>query len=194
MGQILAALDQLGIADRTYVFFSSDHGSQGSSGNLPLTQGKGTIWEGGIRVPLFVRGPGIKAGSVSRVRATGVDIVPTLTQLAGVSALPSQLEGGSLMDVWTHAGTGTVTRSREEFVVHYPHYDKDPIGPSSAILLGNYKLIRAYEDSSLRLFDLPADIGEASDLATSMPDKATELDQQMTNYLTTIGAQMPGHL
>ncbi len=64
------------------------------------------------------------------------------------------------MDVWTHAGTGTVTRSREEFVVHDPHYDKDPIGPSSAILLGNYKLIRAYEDGSLRLFDLPGDMGK----------------------------------
>lgn len=74
VGQILAALNQLGIAERTYIFFSSDHGSQGSNGYMPLTQGKGTIWEGGIRVPLFVRGPGIKAGSVSRVRATGLTL------------------------------------------------------------------------------------------------------------------------
>jgi arylsulfatase A-like enzyme len=194
VGQLLQSLEQLGLANTTYVVFSSDHGFQGANANLPLTQGKGTIWEGGIRVPLFVRGPGIEAGTLSTVRASGVDLVPTLAQLASIGSLPEGLEGGSLVDVWMHGGSGTVTRPLEEFVVHFPHYDKDPIGPSSAILLGDYKMIRVYEDSSLRLFDLSRDYAEQIDLALTLPEKATELDQRLTAYLSAIGAQLPGHL
>ena len=84
-----------------------------------------------------------------------------------------------------------VKRPREEFVVHFPHYDKDAIGPASAILLGDFKLIRAYETGVLRLFNLAKDPGERRDLVQDMPDKVKELNQRLTDYLVAVKAQMP---
>ncbi len=82
-------------------------------------------------------------------------------------------------------------RPREEFVVHFPHYDKDAIGPASAILLGDFKLIRSYETGALRLFNIAKDPGERHDLAQDMPDKVKELNQRLTDYLVAVNAQMP---
>ena len=82
-------------------------------------------------------------------------------------------------------------RPRGEFVVHFPHYDKDAIGPASAIYLGNLKLIRVYETGGLKLFDLTKDPGERRDLASQMPEKAKELNQRLTDYLRAMNAQMP---
>ncbi len=82
-------------------------------------------------------------------------------------------------------------RSREEFVIHFPHYDKDAIGPAAAIYLGNLKLIRVYETGQLKLFDLSKDPWERRDLAAQMPEKAKEINPRLTNYLLAINAQMP---
>ncbi len=86
------------------------------------------------------------------------------------------MEGGSFASVLANAGSGAVKRPREEFVVHFPHYDKDAIGPASAIYLGDFKLIRVYETGALELFNIAKDPGERRDLAREMPDKvkATE--------------------
>ncbi len=190
IGQILDAVDRLGVRGNTFIVYTSDHGGQGK--NLPLTGGKGSVWEGGIRVPFLVSGPSIKAGSVSHVRVTGMDLFPTFAALAGVTeALPKGVEGGSLLPVLTSGGTGTVQRPREEFVVHFPHYDKDAQGPASAILLGNYKLTRVYETGQLKLFDVSKDVVEHNDLAKQMPEKVAELDARLTAYLTAVNAQMP---
>jgi arylsulfatase A-like enzyme len=189
-GMVLKRLDELGIANNTYVIFTADHGSPGR--NPPLSGGKGTVLEGGLRVPFIIRGPGIQAGACSRVRAVGEDLFPTIAALARVSEpLPKSIEGGSLTSVLANAGKGSVHRPREEFVVHFPHYDKDPIGPASAILLGDFKLIRAYETDALRLFNIAKDPGERHDLAQEMPDKAKELNQRLTDYLAAVNAQMP---
>ena len=189
-GQVLNKLDELGIADNTCVIFTTDHGTPGR--NPPLTGGKGTVWEGGLRVPFIIRGPGIQAGACSHVRAVGADLFPTISERAHVrEALPKGIEGGILVPVLTNAGTGTVKQPREEFVVHFPHYDKDAIGPASAILLGDLKLIRVYETGALELFNIAKDPGERRDLAQQMPDKVKELNQQMSDYLTTMNAQMP---
>ena len=189
-GKLLGKIDALGIANNTYVIFTTDHGTPGR--NPPLAGGKGTVSEGGLRVPLIIRGPGIQAGACSHVRAIGEDLFPTIAALAKVTAsMPKGVEGGSLADILTHGGTGTVQRPREEFVVHFPHYDKDAIGPASAILLGNLKLIHVYETGALELFDLAKDPGERHDLAKELPDKAKELDQRLTNYLSAVNAQMP---
>jgi hypothetical protein len=93
--------------------------------------------------------------------------------------------------VLLNGGTGVVKRPREEFVVHFPHYDKDRQGPASAILLGDYKLIRVYETGERRLFNLSKDITERNDLAKQMPAKVIELDQRLTDYLKAVNAQMP---
>jgi arylsulfatase A-like enzyme len=140
----------------------------------------------------LVAGPGIPRGSSTAVRATGVDLLPTILDLVGkpVSGITG-LEGGSLKSVLLGNGAGSVTRPRTDFVVHFPHYDFDPIGPASTIYVGNFKLIRAYTDGALRLFDLSTDLGERTDLSRTNPAKTAELDGLLSAYLTLQGAQMP---
>ena len=189
-GMLLKKLDELGIANNTYVIFTTDHGSPGR--NPPLAGGKGTVSEGGLRVPLIIRGPGIRPGACSHVRTIGADLFPTVAELACVNEpLPAGVEGGSLVPVLSHGGQGAVKRRREGIVVHFPHYDKDAIGPASAILLGDFKLVRVYESGALELFDIARDPGERRNLAAEMPDKAKELDQRLGDYLAAVNAQMP---
>ena len=191
IGMLMAKLETLGIADCTYFIYTADHGAQGRNANGPLANGKGTVWEGGIRVPLIVRGPGIKAGTCTHVRATTVDIFPTIAALARVKeALPKALEGGSLAAVLSGVPGAKVQRAREEFVVHFPHYDKDEQGPASALLLGNDKLIHPYETGVVMLFDLSKDIGELHDLAKDRAKETAALDQRLSEYLKAVGAQM----
>lgn len=189
-GMVLQKLDELKIADSTYVIFTTDHGTPGK--NPPFSGGKGTIWEGGLRVPLIVRGPGVKPGACCHVRTVGVDLFPTIAQLAHVTA-PQRagLEGGSLVPLLLGGGSGDVQRPREDYVVHFPHYDKDSIGPASSILWGDYKLIRVYETDQRLLFNLAQDPGERRDLAGQMPDKVQELDSRLTQYLDSVHAQLP---
>lgn len=192
IGMLMAKLDALGIADRTCFIYTADHGAQGRNANGPLANGKGTVWEGGIRVPLIMRGPGIKAGTNAQVRASTVDLFPTIAALAGVkSALPKGLEGGSLVPVLGGAPDATVRRAREEFVVHFPHYDRDGQGPASALLLGNDKLIHSYETDRLLLFDLSKDAAEQRDLAQDKVRAAADLDRRLSEYLKVVDAQMP---
>lgn len=192
IGLLLAKLEALGIADRTYFLYTSDHGAQGRNANGPLANGKGTVWEGGIRVPLIVRGPGIKAGTCTHVRASTVDLFPTIAALARVKEpLPANLEGGNLAGVLGGMPGAVVKRPREEFVVHFPHYDKDEQGPASAILLGNDKLIRPYETGVPLLFDLSRDIAEQHDLAKERARESAELDRRLGEYLKLVNAQMP---
>ncbi|MEP6668388.1 MAG: sulfatase [Chthoniobacter sp.] len=191
IGLLLAKLDELGIAGRTYVIYTADHGAQGRNANEPLTNGKGTVWEGGIRVPLIVRGPGIKAGTCTHVQATTVDLFPTIAAIARVKEpLPANLEGGNLGSVLAGVPNATVKRPHDEFVVHFPHYDKDEQGPASAILLGSFKLIHVYETGAVQLYDLTKDANEQHDLSKTMPKEAAALDQRLADYLKAMNAQM----
>jgi arylsulfatase A-like enzyme len=190
LGQLLKKLDELGVATNTYVIFTTDHGTPGK--NPPLAGGKGTVSEGGLRVPFIIRGPGIQAGACSRIRTIGEDIFPTVAALARIAEpLPKGIEGGSFAGVATNGGKGAVQRPREEFVVHFPHYDKDAIGPASAIYLGDWKLIRVYETGALKLFNLASDPGERRALAKEMPEKVKTMNQRLTDYLASVNAQMP---
>ena len=190
--QLLGALDTLGLTGRTYVIYTADHGGQGRNGNAPLAGGKGAVTEGGLRVPFLIRGPGIAGDVCSRVPVTACDVWPTIADLAGVRApLPAAVEGGSLAAVLRDPeGRGTVRRSREELVFHFPHYDLGNGGPATAILLGGYKLVRNYERKTARLYDLERDPGEERDLAASLPEKAAELDARLAAYLKDVAAQM----
>ncbi len=189
-GRVLKKLDELGIANNTYVIFTTDHGTPGR--NPPLAGGKGTVSEGGLRVPFIIRGPGIQPGTCSHVRTIGEDLLPSLAELAHITEpLPKGIEGGSFAGVLTNAGNGSVKRPREEFVVHFPHYDKDESGPASALFLGDLKLIRIYETGTLKLFNIAHDPGERRDLAQDMPDKVQELNRLLTDYLAAVSAQMP---
>jgi arylsulfatase A-like enzyme len=136
VGRVVAALKEMGVADNTYIFYSADHGAQGGGGggrsqaNPPFSGGKGSVREGGIRVPLIAAGPGIQAGTVSHVRATGMDLLPTMLDLSGhpvpKHANPdarTEIEGGSLAPVLKGDGTGEVKRSHEEIVIHFLYAD-----------------------------------------------------------------------
>jgi len=192
LGRMLAGLDELGLAGNTYVVFTTDHGTPGRRGNEPLSGGKGSVLEGGVRVPFVVRGPGIAPGTTTAVRASSWDLVPTLLELAGaVELVPAEVEGGSLAGVWHGDARARVSRPREELVVHYPHYDLDNGGPASALWLGDRKLVRWYETGELQLFDPIADPGERSDLASKEPDRVRELDARLSAYLEAVEAQLP---
>jgi arylsulfatase A-like enzyme len=190
LGKLLKEIDALGIAANTYVVFTTDHGSPGR--NSPLDGGKGSVREGGLRVPLIVRGPGVKAGACSHERAIGTDLVPTFAALAGVTkGLTKDVEGGSLIPVLNGGGRGTIKRHMDEYIVHFPHYDGDPLGPASAIFLGDLKLVHVYETGKTRLIDLARVPGERHDLASEMPDKAKELDRLLMNDLAAMEARLP---
>lgn len=190
--QLLAALDSLGLAKNTFVFYTADHGGQGRNGNAPLSGGKGAVTEGGLRVPFLVRGPGISANVCSRVPAAGFDILPTIAALAGSpTPLPAGVEGGSLGSVLRDpAGLGVVSRAREELVFHFPHYDLGNGGPATAILLGGYKMVRNYETGARRLYELERDPGESRDLSSGQPEKLDELTAGLDAYLKDVSAQM----
>jgi arylsulfatase A-like enzyme len=189
IGLLMAKLDELGLTGRTYFIYTSDHGALGRNANSPLAQGKGTVWEGGIRVPLIVRGPGIAAGSCTHVRASTVDLFPTIAALAGArEPLPRNVEGGDLRAVLGGPADASVQRARDEFVVHFPHYDRNDQGPASALLLGQQKLIHPYETNVPMLFDLSRDPGEQHDLARERASETTELDRHLSEYLKSVGA------
>jgi len=189
VGKLLAAVDRLGLAGNTYVIYMSDNGSSG--GKRVLNGGKGGMWEGGIRVPLIIRGPGVPANSWCHTRVVGYDFYPTFCEWAGVDPreLPKNIEGGSITVLLKNNGQGQVKRAREELVFHFPHYQGDT--PHSAILLGDLKLIKFYEDNRLLLFDLSKDLGERNDLSKSLPAETAQLKDRLEKYLAGVEAQFP---
>jgi arylsulfatase A len=196
MGRILAALDKHRLADRTIVVFYSDNGGlirtytgkgRVVTSNAPLRSEKGTLYEGGIRVPLIVRWPGVvEAGSVCRTPVTSMDLFPTILAMAGASdKLPAAVDGVSLMPLLKGAGR----LEREAIYWHYPHYHHT--APCGAVRAGNHKLIEFLEDGRCELYDLAADLGEKKDLAAAMPAKAAELRRKLRQWRKSVGAGMP---
>jgi arylsulfatase A-like enzyme len=192
VGRVLQAIDRLGLAGNTYVIYMADNGAGGGNKRGGLSGGKGGVWEGGIRVPLIIRGPGVKPNSWCHTQVVGYDFLPTFCEWAGIptKALPKGVEGGSIAALLANNGQGKVKRPREELVFHFPHYQSDD-GPQSAIFLGNFKLMKFYEDNRVALFDLSKDISERNDLASQMPSEATRMRKMLESYLTAIDAQMP---
>lgn len=190
VGRVLESIDRLGLADTTYVIYTSDNGSGGGKRNGGLNGGKGGVWEGGVRVPFIARGPGIKPNSWCRVPVVGYDFLPTFCEWAGLpsKSLPAGVEGGSFAGLLAHDGQGKVTRPREELVFHFPHYQSED-GPQSAILVSDLKLIHFYEDDRDALFDLAKDLGERRDLATERPAETTGLRKRLDAYLAEVDAQ-----
>ena len=168
IGRILKQLDDLKLADNTYVFFTSDNGglatregvSTPATINSPLREGKGYLYEGGIRVPLLVRGPGIKAGSTATNAMSSVDYFPTILGLAGLSAPKPEdnVDGVTLSPLLTGG-----TNAPRPLFWHYPHYSNQGGKPGGAIREGDFKLIEFYETGRVELFDLKS--GENRNLA-----------------------------
>jgi arylsulfatase A-like enzyme len=197
VGRVMRTLDELGIADRTAVIFSSDNGGlsvkEGGSiptTNLPLRDGKGYLHEGGIRVPLIVRCPSlIKPAGTCDVPVTSPDLMPTLWELAGgdPAKLPRPQDGLSIASLLK----GANSPDRDAIYWHYPHYSNQGGPPGSAMRLGDYKYIRNYADNSIELYDLKADPSEATNLTEKRPEVASEIARRMDRWLDDVKALIP---
>jgi len=187
LGGMLDKIDELGIAENTYVIFFSDNGGD-FRGNAPLRGQKSGLWEGGIRVPMVVRGPGIKPGSRCDEPVVGCDFLPTFVDLTGggKKILPKNRDGGSLRPLFENSGKGRVDRPVEGLVFHFPDFQGVSM---SAIRLGDYKLLKDWETGRIHLYNLTNDLSETRDLAAQIPPKANELYRKLMNYLDSVNAE-----
>ncbi|MBI4626345.1 MAG: sulfatase [Verrucomicrobia bacterium] len=198
-GRLLAGLERHGLARNTVVIFGSDNGgflgydNERLADNSPLREGKASLYEGGIRVPLIIRWSGtIKPGTTTDVPVHWVDWHATLADLAGVKpVLLPALDGRSFAAVLR--GDGSI--SPHPLYWHYPHYRRSMAGlsasPSSAVRNGDWKLLHFYEDDHVELYNLRDDIGELNNLALPKPDKTAAMLRQLNTWRETIGAQPP---
>ena len=212
VGDLLALLDELGIADRTLVVFTSDNGgvSHGyrsmappHTHNTPLSSGKGAHHEGGIRVPLIVRWPGVtRSSTASDMPVMIYDWFPTLLEAAGDSAPRPDIDGLDLSPLLKDPEDPTVRRRHDRPLVwHFPNLwgglsrptrvEGPGMGPSSTIRLGDWKLIYYHSDRRFELFDLAHDLGEEHDLAADQPRRVRDLAAELTRLMRAHHAPMP---
>ena len=188
VGRILNTLDELDLAEHTMVVFTSDNGGFAkATNNAPLRANKGSNYEGGIRVPLIIRAPGVtKPGTISNVPVISTDFYPTILDVIGLPPVTHQhVDGESLLVVLK----GNETLDRDAIYWHYPHYNQHPQSfPSGVIRRGNWKLIENYENGSLSLYDLENDTGEQTDLAMKRPELRDQLHQQLIHWKRSVGA------
>jgi arylsulfatase A-like enzyme len=204
LGDVLDNLDRHGISENTIVLFMSDNGGLSASGrggephthNRPLSSGKGSAHEGGVRVPMIVRWPGVTAaGSVCEQPVIIEDFFPSILHMAGLRDI--QQVGGVIDGVsFVPMLCGQQDRSRENrpLIWHFPNHwgPQGPgIGPSSSIRRGDWKLIYYHEDQRYELYDLDQDIGERDNLAARRPDVRDRLAAELARYLAAVDAQMP---
>jgi len=194
IGRLMSALEETGEMDNTLIIFTSDNGglatSEGSpTCNAPLAEGKGWMYEGGTREPLFVKWPGVvEPGAVCHTPVTTPDFYPTMLEAAGTDGNPDhQVDGVSIMPLLK--GVGTL--QREAIFWHYPHYGNQGGTPGASVRKGDYKLINFFEDDRLELYNLREDPGEARNLAEGMPDLARELKGLLSAWQKKVEAKIP---
>lgn len=193
-GRVLERLKQRGLADNTIVVFLSDNGGWNGvynkrqvTDNAPLRSGKGSLYEGGVRVPLVVFWPGVTRGAVCHEPVVSTDLFRTLLGMAGLPAKDASPDGQDLEPLLenpqAHLG-------RDAIFFHYPHY-YETTTPVSAVRAGDWKLLEYYEGRRLELYNLREDLGEKTNLAAKMENKAKELRERLHGWLEAVGAQMP---
>jgi len=179
VGRLLDAVDELGIADNTYIFYLSDNGGRGSTPggnkeskptNFPLTGAKHTLYEGGIRVPFLVRGPGVPAGEYCHVPVTGYDLLPTFFDLAGGKKLISEeIDGVSIKPLLIKPAGGKLSRPDDALYFNFIL----PTGGMSSIRSGDYKLMLFWDKNdqqeSRALYNLNVDPLEQTYLSGQPP-------------------------
>lgn len=206
IGIILEKVELLGLTENTYIFFMADNGGveflppvpakrklqhpdtfDHPMRNSPLRGGKWTLYEGGIRVPFIVKGPGIDAGKMSHEAVGGWDILPTIGKLAGYNLpLPEEMDGGSFAGIIQSGGEGKVSRKNDALVFHRYHDGY----PHSAIIQGDFKAIRFWKTGKLELYNLAKDLGESKDLYEMETDKAKELYIRLIGYLKEVNPDL----
>jgi len=189
MGRLLDTLERCGLRDRTAIVFTSDNGGLVSStDNAPVRAGKGSAYEGGVRVPCIVSWPGVtKPGTTSDVPVITPDIAATILDLTGVGPEPSQpLDGVSLASALAGGRL-----AREAIFWHYPHYHPGGATPHSVVRAGAWRLVRFHEDGHEELYDLAADAGERHDVAVLEPARVADLSGRLDAWLASVDAQLP---
>lgn len=194
IGQLLDRIEALGLLENTYVFFMSDNGGRltmpgKKSGslprNFPLHEGKGSMYEGGLRVPFMVLGPGIEAGAISRVPVTGLDLLPTMAELAGFDGvLPEVLDGGSMVSVLREVGKGKVER-RQPFLIFHQAGARVA---QSALRQGDFKIVKHWAEDRVELFNLAEDLSEQKNLADENQKRCNEMERSLDRFLESVGA------
>jgi len=194
VGRILRVLEETGRADNTIVIFTSDNGglstAEGSpTTNRPLAEGKGWMYEGGTRVPLIARWPGVtRPGSRCEVPVTTPDFYPTFLEAAGLDPMREQhRDGVSLVPLLR----GEDRLDREAIFWHYPHYGNQGGTPGSSVRAGDHKLIEFFEDGRLELYHLREDVGEQRNLAKAEPRLAKQLHDMLRAWRSDVEARLP---
>lgn len=186
IGKVLAAIDSHGLANRTLVIFTSDNGGLSTAegaptSNLPYRAGKGWLYEGGLRVPVLVRWPGVvNPGRTSAWPVTSTDYFPSILEACGLPPLPGQHPDGvsfvkALQDP-------QASNSPRPLFWHYPHWGNQGGTPGSAVRQGDWKLIEWYWGKQPELFNLATDPGEQQNLATTQPERLSELTGQLNRF------------
>jgi arylsulfatase A-like enzyme len=190
VGRLLHKLEELRLQERTVVIFMSDNGGlwPQATSNAPLRGGKGYPYEGGVREPMIIKWPGVtQPGSTCSLPVSSIDFFPTMLEIAGASSL-GPVDGLSLVPLLRQSGLP----ARDALSWHYPHYwGGNTVRPFGSVRAGDWKLIEFYEDMRVELYNLKEDLGEAHDLATEKPEKATELREWLHRWRQAMDAQMP---
>ena len=189
LGTIRAALKRLKLEENTIIVFTADNGGLlPITDNSPFRVGKGSAYEGGVRVPLIIHAPGVtKAGTVDPTPAITIDLYPTVLELAGVKPLQALVDGISLAPLLKSGAKP----DRAEIFWHYPHYHPGGATPYSAVRSGDFRLVHFYEDGRDELYDLAHDVGETKDLAAAQPALAKTLRTRLDAWLKSVDAQLP---
>lgn len=199
-GRVLERLEQLNLSDSTIVVFTSDNGGyiafdeqRGAAitNNWPLRSGKGSLYEGGLRVPLIIRAPSLTLSrSVSAEPVVLTDLFPTLLEAARVSYKSvTALDGVSWVELLQHPN---IQVQRDALYFHYPHYYHAPATtPGSAIIEGEWKLIEYYENNSLELYNLEIDPSERHNLVEREEVLVSRLQTKLHDWLRSVDAELP---
>jgi arylsulfatase A-like enzyme len=204
LGDIMANIQRHALTNDTVVLFMSDNGGLSAHGrggepnthNQPLSSGKGSAHEGGIRVPMLVSWPGVTApGSTCDQPVMIEDFFPTILDLANVSSVEQaggKIDGKSFASLLR--GQRDASRTERPLFWHFPNNwgpSGPGIGPSSAIRKRDWKLIYYHDSGNYELFDLSKDLSETNNLAGSQPQVLAKLAAELGSYLTSVKAQMP---
>ena len=211
LGDIMDYLDAHNLANNTIILFMSDNGGLAYSGcgrgggpnelNAPLRSGKGSAYEGGVRVPMIAYWPGVTQAAAECSNYVIIeDFFPTILDMAQVScsasSLPQITDGVSFVPLLKgerSADTRPIYWNTPNIWISTAHdaYREEGIGATCAIRRGSFKLIYRYKDGSKELYNLARDIGETTDLSRSMPGKTAELSGLLGRYLRSVQAQRP---
>ncbi|MDX1283812.1 MAG: sulfatase [Draconibacterium sp.] len=193
VGRILTALEAQGLDENTWVIFTSDNGGLSTlrrknapTNNGPLRAGKGWCYEGGIRVPLIIKGPEVSGpGRIAEQPAVSMDYFTTILNLANVEH--EKNDGENLLPVLTE----NKSLNRDELFWHFPHYHGSTWKPGSALRKGDWKLVVHYEDERTELFNLAEDPGEINNISEENPEKTDELRAILDMKLADTDAKFP---